>query len=106
MLDRDFHCRTARPQQELANFGIGLALHRLSVDRRNAIAEAQAGAMGRSFREGGANVRIYVSAMPTVFYRGSDTEVFRPLFGAERCVSGRVEVGRVRVEYAQHAHKR
>src|SRR5215813_30236 len=102
MLDSDLHRCVARSQQELAYFRIGLALHRLAVDRENAVAVTQSGTRGRRFREGGADECIDVRAFAKVFDSCPDSEVLRTLFGAERGVFDRVEVSRVWVEHAQH----
>ena len=106
MLNCDLDGVAARSEQKLSHFRIGLALHRVSVDRENAIAEAQAGASCWRIREGGANVCIDVVAFAKIFDGRSDSEVFRALLSAEGSVFSRIEVSRVRIQDAQHAADR
>src|ERR1041385_2951627 len=102
MLDCDFNGRITWAEQEFSHFGVGLALHRVAINRKNAVAKSQAGARGWRIREGGANVSVYVGAFAHVLNGGSDSEVLRPLFSAEGGVFNRIEIGRVRIQDAQH----
>src|SRR5690349_21245900 len=100
MLNSDFDSRAARAQQKLSHFGIGLALHRIAVDRENAVAKTQTGTGGWRIRKRRTNVGIDVGALAHVLDRGTDSVVFRALLRTERGVFDRIEVSRMRIEHA------
>src|SRR5437868_12009451 len=106
MLDGDLNGGVMRSEQKLSHFRIGLAYLRVAINGENAVAKAQTGPGGWRIRESGANVRVDVGAFVHVLDRGPDSHVLRPLLGAEGRVVNRIEVGRVRVEHAQHPRDR
>src|SRR5258705_6808706 len=104
MIRRIFHrtlySSAARTKKKLAPLGIGLPLHRLTVDRRYSITKAQAGALGRGLGKRGTNESVYIGAFAEIFNCCANAEVLRALFRSEGCVLDRIEVGRMGIKHA------
>src|SRR5204863_10135997 len=93
-----FSYRALISDQTLADFGVRLTLHRLSVNRHYAIAKAKAGASGGRAIEGCANVGVDINTLAKIPDGCADTKVFRTLFCFEQSVFDRIEIGAMWVE--------
>ena len=93
MFDSDLHCRATRAQQELANFGIALAFHRLTIHFENPVAKSQPSFGGGSVFEGCADISVNYVSLTEIPDSRSDAKVFGALFGPERGVLNGIEIG-------------